>query len=96
MLVTQARLLDLLLEDPGQHVGTPIPRIMQFPLRAATKARTSKTMVVSGFYGIELGGGSSSMPLVWLPLWQSCLQKKYDAALPLMLVYATSEARHLN
>jgi hypothetical protein len=36
---------------------------------------TGKTKVLPGFCGTEYNGGSNGTLLMWLPLWQSCLQK---------------------
>ena len=45
--------------------------------RAATRGKTYKTSILSGFCAIERGGGSGGMPVMWQPLWRSCLPEIY-------------------
>ena len=57
-------LVILLVHTPGP----PVP---------ATRDKTSKTMVLPGFFKIECGGGNGGTTVMWLSLWRSCLPKIY-------------------
>ena len=50
-------------------------------IRAATRGKTGKTAVLPGFYETECGGGSGIMPVLWLALCLSSLQKIYSGGL---------------
>ena len=39
------------------------------------KGKTGKTVVLPGVCWIEHGSGSRGTPMIWLPLWGSCLPK---------------------
>ena len=45
--------------------------------RATTRGKTSKTVVLPGFCGIERGGSSGGMQVMGPLLWQSCQPKIY-------------------
>ena len=38
-------------------------------IRAATRGKTGKTVVLPGFCEMESGGGSGGTSVIWLPLW---------------------------
>ena len=41
------------------------------------RGKTGKTAVLPGFCGIEYSSLSDSTPVMWPPLWLSCLSKTY-------------------
>ena len=43
--------------------------------RATSTGKTGKTTALPEFWGIEHVSGSGGTPVMWLPLWQSCLTK---------------------
>ena len=62
--------------------------------RTATRGKTYKTSILSGFCEIECGGGSGCTPVMWQPLWQSWLPEIYPGGI--VLVYFSKRLQTQN
>ena len=61
--------------------------------RASTKGKTGKTKVLPGFCGIEHGGGT---PVMWMPLWGSCLPKIERGGPESLILFYAVHHRQIN